>query len=69
MQGLPRSKTTLPPRDAWAVLVLGGVENLTHALRRGDAFSERALQDMEALQRRLQAFSDALDARKEVIET
>ena len=69
MPGLPKAPSQTPPRDAFAVMVLGGVENLTHALRRGDAFSERALRDMEKLQRRLEAFSAALNARKEVFET
>lgn len=49
-------------------MVCGGVERLTSALRRGDPFSEKALNDMLALQRRLSAFSDALDARMPVVE-
>ena len=63
MAGLPREKDTTRPRDAWATMVCGGVESLTYALRRGDAFTEKALQDMLALSRRLNAFNDALNAR------
>ena len=68
MSGLPRAKDETRPQDAFAVMVIGGVERLTYALRRGDPFSERALNDLLALQRRLQAFSDALDARLPVTE-
>lgn len=68
MTGLPRVKDATTPRDAWAVFVVGGVENLTHALRRGDAFTEKALHDMRTLRMRLTAFSDALTAREQVLE-
>lgn len=68
MSGLPRMKDATRPQDAFSVMVLGGVESLTHCLRRGDPFSEKALQDMMALQRRLGAFSDALDARLPLTE-
>lgn len=68
MSGLPRSQDTTRPHDAWGLFVLGGVEKMTMALRRGDPFSERALNDMQQLQRRLAAFSDALDARVSVLE-
>jgi hypothetical protein len=68
MPGLPRAKDETRPREAFAMLVLSPVEHLTTALRRGDAFSEQALADMMALQRRLAAFSDALDARLQLVE-
>ena len=51
------------PRDAYAILVLGGIEGLPRSLMRGDAFSDKALQDMLALSRRLDAFNNALMAR------
>lgn len=63
MTGLPRAKDETRPQDAFAVMVLGGIERLTFSLRRGEPFSEKALQDMLALDRRLGAFSDALHAR------
>ena len=63
MTGLPRMADTSRPRDCWAVMVLGGVERLTDSLRRGDAYNEGSLADMQALRRRLDAFGDALDAR------
>lgn len=68
MSGLPRAKDTTRPRDAWTELVCGGVERLTNALRRGDPFSERALDDMLALSRRLNAFNDALASRMPVVD-
>lgn len=63
MHGLPKAPDTDRPREAWDVVVLWGIERLTHSLRRGDSYSMRGLHDMQALQRRLQAFSDALDMR------
>jgi hypothetical protein len=63
MTGLTRAKDETRPQDAFTVMVLGGIERLTHALRKGDPFSEKALHDMQALDRRLRAFSDALSAR------
>jgi hypothetical protein len=68
MTGLPREKDVTRPQDAWTLLVCGGVEKLTYALQRGDPFSDRAVSDMLALQRRLGAFSNALDARMPVVE-
>jgi hypothetical protein len=68
MSGLPRAKDETRPRDAWLLLVCGGVERLTESLRRGDPFSEKALSDMTALDRRLGAFSAALAARMPVVE-
>lgn len=70
MAGLPRTIDKTPPRDAFAVLVLGGVEGLTRSLMRGDPYTDRGLQDMLKLRRRLDAFGKALDARleQEVIE-
>ena len=65
MNGLPKAPDKDRPREAWEVMVLSGVERLTHSLRRGDSYSMRALNDMLALQRRLQAFSDALEMRLE----
>ena len=69
MTGLPRSKDNSRPREAFNILVLESVERLTHALRRGDAFTAQGLADMQALSRRLSAFKDALDERLELIET
>lgn len=63
MSGLPRMKDESRPRDAWMILVCGGVEKLTEALRRGDPFSEKALNDMMLLRNRLEAFNLALEAR------
>ena len=68
MSGLPRAKDQTRPRDAFALVVLDGVERMTTALRRGDPFSERALSDMLALDRRLSAFSTALHDRLPVSE-
>jgi hypothetical protein len=68
MGGLPRDKDTTRPQDAFSLILVAGIERLTTSLRRGDPFSEKALHDMLALQRRLAAFSDALDARMPVTE-
>lgn len=68
MAGLPRAKDETRPQDAFAVMILGGIETLTHRLRRGDPFSEKALQDMLQLDRRLNAFSDALHSRMPLTE-
>lgn len=68
MTGLPRTKDETRPQDAFAVMILGGIETLTHRLRRGDPFSEKALQDMLQLDRRLNAFSDALHSRLPLTE-
>lgn len=72
MSALPRVKDTTRPRDCWAVMVCGGVERLTEALRRGDAFDAQSVADMDDLCRRLEAFRMALDMRKsamaEVVE-
>lgn len=67
--GLSRAKDETRMQDAWMVFVCGGVESLTHRLRRGDKFSLKALNDMQALQRRLGAFNDALDCRVPIVET
>lgn len=68
MTGLPRVADQSRPRDAWALVVCGGIERLTEALRRGDAFDEQSLHDMRALRSRLGAFSDALTAREAILE-
>lgn len=68
MSGLPRMKDTTRPHDAFSLVLIGGIERLTTSLRRGDPFSEKGLQEMLALQRRLSAFSDALDARLPLTE-
>ena len=60
---------TTRPRDCWAIMVCGGVERLTDALRRGDAFDAQSLADMRDLQRRLGAFSDALTMRMAAAES
>ena len=67
MKGLPRMQDSTRPRDAWMVAVCGGVESLTHSLRRGDAYTEKALDDLIALRRRLDAFGAALDYRLSVL--
>lgn len=63
MNGLPRIADTSRPRDCWSVMVLGGIERLTDALRRGDPFDAQSLSDMNALRMRLSAFDAALSAR------
>lgn len=68
MNGLPRAQDETRPQDAFNLVILRGIENMTTALRRGDPFSERALNDMLALDRRLQAFSAALHHRLPVTE-
>lgn len=68
MTGLPRAKDETRPQDAFSVVMLGGIERLTTSLRRGDPFSEKALQDMLALDRRLSAFSTALHSRLPLTE-
>ena len=68
MAGLARTKDTTSTGDAWTLFVLGVIERVTYSLRRGDAFSEKAVNDMLKLQRRLSAFSDALDGRMPVVE-
>jgi hypothetical protein len=67
MAGLPRMKDETRPRDAWMIVVCGGVERLTEALRRGDAFDEQSLHDMRALRARLGAFDAALAGREQVL--
>lgn len=68
MTGLKRAKDETRPQDAFSLMVLSGVERLTTALRRGDPFSEKALNDMLGLDRRLSAFSQALHDRLPVVE-
>lgn len=65
MTGLPKAPSTLRRRLVWETMIIGGVERLTDNLRRGDEFSDADLTDMQSLQRRLSAFSDALNARVE----
>lgn len=68
MNGLPRIADTSRPRDCWQVMVLGGIERLTEALRRGEAFDAQSLADMNALRMRLSAFDAALTARLRAAE-
>ena len=68
MNGLPRIADTSRPRDCWQVMVLGGIERLTDALRRGDPFDAQSLADMNALRMRLSAFDAALAARLRAAE-
>lgn len=63
MPGLPRGADVTRPKNAFALVVLEPLERLTTSLRRGDPFSEEALQDMLAMQRRLDGFSAALRDR------
>lgn len=67
MTALPRVKDVTRPRDCWAVMVCGGVERLTEALRRGDAFDAQSVADMDELCRRLEAFRVALEMRKAAV--
>ena len=62
--GLPRTADATRPQDAFGLMVLGGVEKMTWALNSGHPFSAKALADMQALRRRLEAFARALDARE-----
>jgi hypothetical protein len=68
MDGLPRVKDTTRPRDAFHLMVLGGIERTTEALRRGDPFDAQSLADMRALRNRLGALDAALTAREALIE-
>ncbi len=68
MTGLPRDNDTTAPQDAFNLIVVKGVEGLTNSLRRGHPFSEKALNDMVKLDRRLDAFSTALHDRMGVVE-
>lgn len=65
MPGLPKAPSTLRHRLVWETMIIGGLERLTDALRRGDEFSEADLRDMQALNMRLSAFSAALEMRVE----
>lgn len=67
-RALPRHNDASRPRDCWAVMVLGGVERMTEALRRGDPFDAQSVADMEQLARRLGAFKDALEMRLAILE-
>ena len=62
--GLPRIQTTYRRKPVWETVLLGGIERLTERLMSGAEFTESDLTDMQALRRRLQAFSNALDARE-----
>ncbi len=68
MAGLPKSKDTTRPREAFSILVLDSVERLTMSLRKGDPFTAQGLTDMQALSRRLGAFQDALNERLTLVE-
>ena len=58
--------TTLPQnssrgtREVFDMLVINGIESVTRALRRGDAFD---LDNLQPLARRCRALSDAFEAR------
>lgn len=64
MSGLPRIQTTYRRKPVWDMVLLGGIERLTERLMSGAEFTDDDLTDMQALRRRLQAFSNALDARE-----
>lgn len=68
MSGLPRAKDETRPRETFNILFLESIERLTMALRRGDPFTAQGLADMQALDRRLGAFHDALESRLVVLE-
>jgi len=61
--GLPKAPSTVRRRLVWETMIIGGLERLTDSLRRGDEFSDGDLKDMQALDMRLNAFSDALAQR------
>lgn len=61
--GLPKAPSTLRRRLVWETMIVGGIERLTDSLRRGDEFTDADLRDMQSLDRRLGAFSDALASR------
>jgi len=58
---LPEAKTSRRPRSAFAIFIEGGMEALTRALYRGDAFDN--MDDLATLHRRCTAFQMALSAR------
>ena len=62
-EGLPPVADSRRPHDAFTLMVIGGVEKMTWALHRGDAFTAKGLDEMQMLRRRLDAFGRALDAR------
>jgi hypothetical protein len=68
MNGLPKVETQWRPRDTMRLMVFDPIERMTEALRRGDAFTPESLRDMQLMQQRLEAFSDALDARLSLLE-
>jgi hypothetical protein len=68
MPGLPKIHRDYRPRDAFQLMVLEPIERMTDALRRGDAFTAQSLEDMMALDRRLQAFRTALHERTALLE-
>ena len=68
MTGLPQAQMKGQERSVVTLLFCRGIENLTRSLMRGDPFSEDALNDMLQIQRRLAAFSGALDARRKAMK-
>jgi hypothetical protein len=60
---LPRGPDTTRSRSVVGVVLIDGIERMTTALRRGDPFSESALDDMLTLRRRLEGFAAALESR------
>jgi hypothetical protein len=62
-KSLPRGPDTTRSRTAFGLVLIDGIERMTTALRRGDPFSETALEDMLTLRRRLDGFSAALESR------
>ncbi len=61
MTALPEAPARRTPRSAFAVFITGGMEALTRALIRGDAFDD--MEDLIVLHRRCTAFQMALSAR------
>lgn len=68
MNGLPEITKPSRPQSAFYLLFIAGLERVTKALMDGKAFDQRALDDMQLLRRRCDAFSRALDARMEVVD-
>ncbi len=61
MTDLPRGKDETRPRSAFDIFMLGGLEALTTALRRGAPI--RDVEELTRLRSRYQGFCEALEHR------